>query len=142
MPGQPPPQWQPISKIFTFGTMVDGMLENAQEQYALLLAARSSPHVLDDDTVRRVVEVYTAQRDDLWLWDEQLRRWVAEPLTGIRRHEVERLQGQMIALHEVIASILTLANELKWGTIETVLAKDDMELGLEMLRRNTREERR
>lgn len=64
MSGQPPPQWQPISKVFLVGTMVDGMLELAQEQYTLLQEAWSKPHILDDDTVRRVVEVYTAQRDD------------------------------------------------------------------------------
>ncbi len=132
MPGQPP-QWQPIGKVFLVGTLVDSMVENAQEQYALLQEARPKPHVLDDDTVRRVVEVYTAQRDDLWLWDEQLRRWDAASPTGIRCREVERLQRQMITLHDVIAAILTLANDLKWGTIDAVRAKDDVEVGLEML---------
>jgi len=62
----------------TTGTMIDGLLEGAQEQYATLLEARPTPHALDDYTVARVVEVFTAQRDDLWLWDEQLTRWDAE----------------------------------------------------------------
>jgi len=39
----------------------------------------------------------------------------------------------MVTLHDVIASILTLANDLKWGTIDTTLAKDDMDVGLEVL---------
>ncbi len=108
-PGQPTPQWQPSGKIFLVGTMIDGMRQGAQEQYATLLEVRPTPHVLDDYTVGRIVAVYTEQRDDLWLWDEQLR--------------------------EVATSILTLADELKRGTIETVLAKDDGELGLEMLLR-------
>ncbi len=77
--------------------------------------------------------MYTKQRDDLWLWDEQLRRWAGEPLNAQRRREVERLQGRMEALHAVVAAILTLADELKGGTIEAVLAKDDMEVGLEAL---------
>lgn len=139
-PGQPTPQWQPSDKVFLVGTMIDGMLEGAQEQYQTLLEVRPKPHVLDDYTVRRVVEVYMEHRDDLWLWDEQLGRWAAEPLNATRRREVERLQVHMVALHKVVDDILTLADELKRGTIETVLAKDDAALGLEMLRR-MREER-
>ena len=134
-PGQPEPQWQASSRVFITGTMIDGMLEGAREQYATLLEARPTPHVLDDYTVVRVVEVYTAQRGDLWLWDEQLRRWDAEDLTPLRRREVQRLQGQMAALRTVVGEILALADELGQGTIERVLAKDDAELGLETLLR-------
>jgi hypothetical protein len=46
---------------------------------------------------------------------------------------VERLGGQPSTLREVIASILALAEELKGGTIERVLAKSDIELALEVL---------
>jgi len=135
MPEQPTPQWQASSKVFLIGTMIDGMREGTQEQYATLLKVRPTPHVLDDDTVARVVEVFTQQRDDLWLWDEQLKRWDGETLTPLRRREVERLQGQMVALHKVVGEILALAAELRRGTIERVLAKNDAELGLETLRR-------
>jgi len=134
-PEQPTPQWQPSSKVFTIGTLIDRMLRGTQEQYQTLLEARPKPHVLDDYTVGRLVEVYTTQQDDLWLWDEQLRRWAGEDLGAPRRREVERLRGQMAALHKVVDDILALAEELGRGTIETVLAKDDVELGLEVLQR-------
>jgi hypothetical protein len=39
----------------------------------------------------------------------------------------------MLQLHEVISAILRLAEQLKERTIEKVLAKSDVELGLEML---------
>jgi hypothetical protein len=39
----------------------------------------------------------------------------------------------MKRLHEVITAILALANELKERTIEKILAKSDVELGLEFL---------
>jgi len=133
MTEQQTPTWQPSGKVFLVGTMIDGMLENARDQYATLQEARLRPHVLDDHTVARIVEVYTAQRDDLWLWDEQLRRWTDASLNGIRRREVERLQGQMAALHDVVDDILALADELAAGTIEKVMAKSDLEVGLEML---------
>jgi len=141
-PGQSTPQWQPSSKVFLVGTMIDGMLRGAQEQYTTLLEARPTPHMLDDFTVGRVVDVFTTQRDDLWLWDEQLTRWAAEPLGALRRREVERLQGQMAALRTVVDEILALAEELGRGTIETVLAKDDRELGLEVLQRMMGEQER
>jgi len=139
MAGHPAPQWQPSGKVFLVGTMIDGMLENAVEQYQTLVEARPQPHVLDDHTVGRFVEVYTAQRDDLWLWDEQLRRWAGESLNRIRRREVERLQGQMAALHTVVDDILALADDLGRGTIEKMMAKSDLEVGLEMLTRQARE---
>lgn len=138
MPAQPAPQWQPSGKVFLVGTMIDGMLDNAREQYATLQEARPKSHVLDDYTVGRLVEVYTAQRDDLWLWDEQLRRWADEPLGAVRRREVERLHGQMAALHNVVDDILALADELGRGTIEQMMAKSDVEVGLEMLLRLAR----
>jgi hypothetical protein len=132
---QSTPQWQPSGKVFLVGTMIDGMLQGAQEQYATLLDVRPKPHVLDDYTVERIVAVYTEHRDGLWLWDEQLVRWSGESLNVTRRREVLRLQGQMATLRAVVTSILALADELKKGTIETVLATDDAELGLEMLLR-------
>jgi len=49
------PTWQPSGKVFLVGTMIDGMLENAREQYQTLLEARPRPHVLDDYTVGRLV---------------------------------------------------------------------------------------
>ncbi len=140
MAQQPTPQWQPSGKVFLVGTMIDGMLESAAQQAATLQEARAKPYVLDDYTVGRVIEVYTKQRDDLWLYDEQLRRWSAEALNGIRRREVLRLQDQMVKMHVAVASILALADELTGGTIERVLAMDDAALGLEMLRRHAGEE--
>lgn len=131
----PEPPWQPVSKVFLSGALIDGMLEGAHEQYATLLEAQPTPRVFDNDTAARVVEVSITQRDDLWLWDEQLRQWAADDLTPLRRREVERLQGQMVALHTVIDEILTLADERGAGTIERVLARDAAELGLGTLRR-------
>ncbi len=48
----------------------------------------------------------------------------------------------MVMLHTVVDDILTLADELSRGTIETVLARDDAELGLEVLLRLMNEQGR
>ncbi len=133
MAEQPTPQWQPIEQLPMIASHIDGMLETATEQYETLQLAKPKPFVLDNYTVGRVIDVFTTQQGDLWLFDEQLRRWERGTLTSEQRQEVERLVGQMLQLHEVITAILRLANELKERTIEKVLAKSDVELGLEML---------
>ncbi len=133
MAKQPSPQWQPIERLPLLATHIDGMLESATEQYETLQLAKPKPFVLDDYTVGRVIKVFTTQQGDLWLFDEQLRRWERGPLTNAQRQEVERLAGQMLQLHEVISAILRLAEQLQKHTIEKVLAKSDAELGLEML---------
>ena len=142
MTQQPTPTWQPITQLPLIGSLIDGMLESAEEQDRTLEQARPMPHVLDDYTVQRVIGVYTTQRDDLWLFEEQLRRWAAESLTAAQRQEVTRLTGQVARLRQVITAILTLADELKRGTIEQVLAKSDAQLGLEVLLRRPPEEER
>lgn len=136
----PTPQWQPIDKLPVIASAIDGMRESAEEQYPTLEEARPRPSMLDDATVGRVIEVYTAQRDDLWLYEEQLRRWRAGTLTGAQRRDVERLTGQLGRLRAVIDTILALMDELKNGTIEQMLAKSDVEVGLEMLMRQARKQ--
>ena len=74
MPQQQQPQWQPITMLPTLTPHIDGMLEEAQEQQGNLRQAQSKPWVLDDYTVKRVIEVYTTQQNDLALFDEQLKR--------------------------------------------------------------------
>ena len=133
---QQSPQWQPIARLSLIAHHIDGMLESASEQYTNLLQARPKPYVLDDYTVQRVIDVFATQQNDLWLFDEQLRRWQMEQISAKLRQEVERLVEQMAKLHQVITDILRLADELKEGTIEKQLAKSDEQLGLEFLLRH------
>jgi hypothetical protein len=128
-------QWQPVSMLPAIGSMIDNWLDDVQVQYQTLEECRPTPHVLDDDTVGRVFEVYSVQRDDVALFEEQLRRWSGEGLSSAERAEVNRLSLQMLKVKDKIAAILTLAGELKGGTINRVLAKSDYELGQEFLRK-------
>lgn len=66
------------------------------------------------------------------------RRWrVRECATDAQRRELDRLEGQLERRRKVLGDILALAEELQQGTIERVLAKSDLELGLEALLRGT-----
>ena len=137
MTSQETPNWQPITMLPLIASVVDEMLQDAQEQYKNLGEVRSKPWVLDDDTVNRVVKVYTEQRDDiLGLYEEQLRRWEGLSLTAFQHAEIGRVRGQLESLRSVLTDILELAEDLKKGTIESQLAKDDTEVGLEALLRH------
>jgi hypothetical protein len=125
--------WQPISALPLIGAMIDDWRDELQSQQANLEACRSRPHVLDNATVDRVLRVYSAQAADVALYEEQLARWRRLGLTPAQREAVDRLAAQLPTIRERIAAILALAEELKDGTIEVVLAKSDVELGLEWL---------
>lgn len=51
---------------------------------------------------------------------------------------VNRLAEQIPTIKERIAAILALTEELKGGTIETILAKSDLEVGLEWFLRKSK----
>ena len=129
----PTPRWRPISDLTIVASILDSMLHDDEGQYRTLLECRPKPYVLDDHTVGRVIQVFTQQKTDLPLYQGQVSHWMAGDLTVSQRREVERLQGCVTKLQELAESILSLAEELKQGTIDRVLRKSDLELGLEFL---------
>ena len=137
MADDPAPHWQPITALPLIASLIDGELADGQEHHATLLAVRDRPYVLDDATVDRSIKLHAEQRDFLWVFAEQLARWRNEQLSSAQRRELDRLEGQLERLRAVLSDILALAEELKQGTIERVLAKSDRELGLEALLRMT-----
>ncbi len=130
-PHQPTPRWQPIASLPLIAQVIDGQLQAAEEQHRLLRLAR--PGSLDNATVERVVRVFTEEVELLAVYDEQLDRWHSWSLTVAQRLEVERLRGQLAHNRDVDAAVLSLAEELKATTIDAILAKSDLELGIEVL---------
>ena len=132
------PQWQPLSQLAFIASIIDGQLSDVQEQWETLQEGRSRPHVFDDALVDRIEQVYGEMLEDHWLWPEQLRRWSELRLTAPQKTEVERLKGQADKLKATLEQILAFAKEVRPGTIDAVLRKSDLELGLEMLLRGGR----
>jgi hypothetical protein len=114
-------------------SLIDGMLEDAKEHYATLLQAKDKPHVLDDATIERVERMHTERIEYLDLFAGQLARWRKQSPTSIQALEIARLTQALGALTQINTDTLNLAAELKEGTIDKILAKDDIELGLELL---------
>lgn len=138
MADDPAPNWQPLTALPLIASLIDGGLADGQEHHATLLSVRDRPHVLDDATVERSLKLHTEQRDFLWVFAEQIARWRNERPTNAQRRELDRLEGQLKRLRAVLGDILQLAEELKQGTIERVMAKSDLELGIEALLRTTK----
>ncbi|NTU81632.1 MAG: hypothetical protein HGA45_19995 [Chloroflexales bacterium] len=76
---------------------------------------------------------YRQQQGDLWLYEEQLRRWQAGKLTAAQRGEIVGLTERLASLRADIIAILDLARWLKPHTIDAVLSRSDLELGLDAL---------
>jgi hypothetical protein len=87
--------------------------------------------VLDDATGAGVIRVHRDQAGDLALFQNQADRWKARPgLTADRRAEVAAYEKLIAEQRELNSEVLAVA-ELSHGTIETVLAKSDLQLGAE-----------
>jgi hypothetical protein len=127
------PNWRPLSDLPMIASLIDGMLEDAKEHYATLLQAKDKPHVLDDATIERVERMHTERIEYLDLFAGQLARWRKQSPTSIQALEIARLTQALGALTRINTDTLNLVGELKEGTIDKILAKDDIELGLELL---------
>lgn len=130
------PTWQPIQHLPIIANLLDGQSSDAKEQYVNLLEALSKPHVLNDEIIQRTIHVYTEQLEFVWIFEEQLSKWKKEErLTPIEQSEIERLQGQVQQLHSILTDILAITEKLKDGTYEKVMAKSDLQLGIESLQK-------
>ena len=89
--------------------------------------------MLDDALVARIIRAYSEQQEMLPVYAEQLARWKKEDLTDKQRAEIERLEQQLERYVIVIKDILGLAREHEQFTIENVMGKDDVEVGLDFL---------
>ena len=130
--------WHPISMLPMLSTMISGQLEEAKNQYENLLQAEHKPYILNDEIVERVIKVFSEQLDYICLYENQISKWHnEETLTSKIEADLSRSQEQLQELSKVLTNILTLADKLKSGTIEKVMGKSDLELGLEFSKSNT-----
>jgi len=133
MSSTPQPTWRPISWLPTISAAISGGLATAQEFHGTLEQGWERPYRMDEATLARVRRVYVEQAEDVELYAEQLRRWQAGSMSLAQRQEVNHLAGQVEQWRSAIAAVLELADELKDNTIEALLRKSDLEVGVEAL---------
>ncbi len=128
--------WYPISKLGWFTGYIREGVEATRRQLELPQPARARPYVLDDATVARIIRVHRDQAGDLTLFQNQADRWKTDPgLTAAQRAGIAAYETLIAELRQVNSDVLAVAAELSRGTIETVLAKSDLQLGMEALLR-------
>jgi len=131
---QKTPNWQPISALPMVASLIDRMVSDALQQWETLQSAKQKPYVLDSALVERIESAYSNQLETTGLFLEQLARWKSKPMSSDQRNEVVRLEKQVEKLQAVMNDILSLASELKKHTIDRIMEKDDLELGLEIMK--------
>ena len=125
--------WQPISQMMLIASMIDTSLDDTRGHLATLTKARAKPHVLDDATIDRVERVHTEQLEFVAIYTQQITRWRDEKPSSSQTRALDRMATQNQRLRDVTADVLTLARELRKGTIERVRGMSDVELGLQSL---------
>ena len=131
---QKTPNWQPISALPMVASLIDRMVSDALQQWETLQSAKQKPYVLDSALVERIESAYSNQLETTGLFLEQLARWKSKPMSSDQRNEVVRLEKQVEKLQAVMNDILSLTSEIKKHTIDRIMEKDDLELGLEIMK--------
>ena len=116
--------WYPIGKVGWFTQHVREGIEVTAGQLALLQPALAQPYRLDDATVGWIIRVHQNQAD----------RWNAGPgLTPAQRAAVQEYEAAIGELRRLNAEVLAAAGQLKPVTIKALLARSDLEAGIEAL---------
>ena len=134
MSGEREQNWYPIGKVGWFTQHIREGIEVTAGQLGLLQPALAQPGRLDDATVARIIRVHQDQAGDLMLFQNQADRWNAVPgLTAAERAAVQEYEAAIGELRRLNAEVLAAAGQLKPVTIEALLARSDLEAGIETL---------
>lgn len=128
--------WYPVSQVGWFTAHIREGIAVTGHQLELLQPALARPGLLDDATVARIIRVHQDQADDLVLFQNQADKWKALPgLTTAQQADVAGYGAALAQLRQLNSDVLAAAGQLAGTTIEAVLAKSDLELGLKALLR-------
>lgn len=122
------PNWQPLSMLPLFIELIDGTLESAIEQLDSLTPVIDTPHILDTNTVERIITLYTEQAEDHCFFEAQLLRWKNEDLPDKDIQEIDRLQGQLSKTKPIGEKILKLVQGIEHNTIDKIMDMNELEL--------------
>jgi hypothetical protein len=76
------------------------------------------------------------------LYHNQFSWWLDEKLTDAQRQEINRLTQKLAALKELNESMIAVLEEIKPGTIDQIMKKSDLELGLEFFMKQQKSDKK
>ena len=125
--------YYPLSFIPAFSGQIDELIEILEAQLRAFSPAKSKPHVLDDQIINRASFAFKKNAEYIQLYQEQTDKWLREAHTETHRQALSLLNEKLSKARKLNADLVALAEELGKGTIDKVLAKDDLELALDFL---------
>jgi hypothetical protein len=125
----PPQQFQPLSYLPLVRSISEGQLAGLRNLRRKLAEARTKPHIFDDATIDRVILVHTETLGFLPYTRRQLDHWDSARPPASERETIQRIRVETDEAEQLLREVLALAQEIRAGTIDNVLAMDEFELG-------------
>lgn len=132
------PNFHPISAFAMINSVIDQMLENTEEQYETLLKVKDRPYSLNNEIVNRIFKLYKEQLELLKPYEIQSKKWKELSLSKEQEENIKKYDYKISEIKEMSIEILEFAEKFKDFTIERLLEKDEFEIGLEWLLKNTK----
>jgi hypothetical protein len=129
----PPQQFRPLSFMPLVSSVSAQQLASLRKLRQDLADARTKPHVFDDATIERVISVHTKTLGFLPYTRRQLDHWAGEKPSVAERATIQRIRDETDETDLLVREVISLAEEIKAGTIDKVLAKDGFDMGWEAL---------
>jgi hypothetical protein len=134
--GEREQNWYPIGDVGWFTEHMREGITVTTGQLDLLQPALARPGRLDNATVADIIRVHQDQAGDLVLFQNQADKWNATPgITEAQRAAVREFEEAISEVRRLNAEVLAAAERLKPVTIEALLARSDLELGMDALLR-------
>jgi hypothetical protein len=132
------PSWQPVAAVGMLTAVVAEQLAHTRAQLALMEQARPTrpdARILDDHTISETLRVYGQMAEDYRdLFAEQGRRWQAETTPGTPTRQAIDAYAEVVDAHlAALDDMLALTRQIQGHTIEKIMTKSDLELGIEAL---------
>ena len=125
--------YQSTSMIPLFYQMAREILDASRKQLSNMKQVKGRAHVLNDELVNRIINLYTHQLKDVAIYLEQCKFWRKQKLSSSQLKQVNQIESNVQELEKINNQILFLVKHYKDGTIDKILAKDDIELVLDFL---------
>ena len=126
----------PISMLPTFTGQIDQLIEALEQKHKLFNQAKDSPASLDDDLVTKASNLLKKNTEHIFLYYEQLGKWREKMSSDAQRKSLDVFAQKIAQARNLNAKLIDLTKELSETTIDEILKKDDLTLGLDFLSKN------
>ena len=128
-----PQNFRDIDWLPTLAHTLEYMAKNSGNQIKALERGLDEPHMFDDQIITHTIQAYTKSIEYCSQHGEQLNYWLTKDLNPDQRSEVERLVEVNQRVCAATERILDFCSQIKQGTIDRLMEKDDFDLGFEAL---------